>query len=475
MNNKKGFTLVELIVSFALITAVSLAFFKTILVLQQEQLKNIAKNSYKAFTVVLNNSIQKDFLNDNIEKIISCGENCYDITYTTNGIVRLSIDKEKNTITYGNIKEKLPKDYKFINNIEFTSYINSYEGNDSYIALNLNLKSSYEKKIENIKYVYQYDSDNGIIELNVDGAAASDIIEYLLYKSPEENGLYEPLLPDGTSTGIRYRGSNPNNYVYFNCEDTDSSSVAYGEDGYDYANSCEVWRIIGVFDVDNGKGNIEKRVKLVKGEILNSSMPWGDTEISGEYVNQWGKTTLTTDNVTEFSGSSLMKYLNDNKDGNYYYSLSSNTKSQIDDVLWYTGAVLKETSSVVYENERSDMIGRSTMVNYTTTWVGTIGLIYPSDFAYAGINCGDYTIYDYANSCGATNNWLTYTTSYWTISPSEAYNNRTWYVRVGGYAASYFVNKSLGVRPSLYLKSNVTFIENGNGTEDAPYILGINE
>ena len=263
MKNKKGFTLVELLVSFALITAISLAFFRTILSLQQEQLKNIAKNNYKAFTIVLNNSIQKDFLNDNIEKIISCGDSCYDITYTKNGIIRLSLDKEKKIITYGNIKEKLPADYKFIGDIEFTSYINSYDGNDSYIALNINVKSNYEKGIDNIKYVYQYDSDNEIIELDVDGAEASDIIEYLLYKSPEENGLYEPLLPDGTSTGIRYRGENPNNYVYFNCEDT-YNDISYGEDNYDYENACEVWRIIGVFDVDNGKGNVEKRVKLVR-------------------------------------------------------------------------------------------------------------------------------------------------------------------------------------------------------------------
>ena len=310
MNNKKGFTLVELIVSFALITTISLVFFKTILSLQQQQLENIARNNFKAFTVVLNNSIQKDFLNDNIEKIISCGENCYDITYTTNGIVRLSVDKENGTITYGSIKEKLPNDYKFIGNIEFTSYINNFEGNDSYIALNLNLKSNYESKIENIKYLYQYDSDNGIIELDVDGAEASDIIEYFLYSSPEENGLYEPLLPDGTSTGIRYRGSNPNNYVYFNCEDTDSNGVAYGEDGYDYANSCEIWRIIGVFDVDNGKGNIEKRVKLINtASTFSASWDSSASDVNSGYgINQWGESTYK--DGTYYEGSDLMQLLN---------------------------------------------------------------------------------------------------------------------------------------------------------------------
>ena len=42
----------------------------------------------------------------------------------------------------------------------------------------------------------------------------------------------------GATTDYRYIGANPNNYVKFN---------------------DELWRIIGVFDVDNGTGKIEKK------------------------------------------------------------------------------------------------------------------------------------------------------------------------------------------------------------------------
>jgi len=517
MNNKKGFTLVELIVSFALITAVSLAFFKTILVLQQEQIKNIAINSYKAFTVVLNNSIQKDFLNDNIEKIISCGENCYDITYTRNGITRLSIDKENNTITYGNIKEKLPKDYKFINNIEFTSYINSYEGNDSYVALNINIKSNYEKDIENIKYVYQYDSDNGIIELDVDGAEASDIIEYLLYTSPLENGLYEPLLPDGTSTGIRYRGISPNNYVYFNCEPKDSSNIDYGQDNYDYANACETWRIIGVFDVAKTIGGAtEKRIKIVRdaftdadGNVLNMSWDSSASNVnSGSGINEWSQADLKNMLNGYYIGEGAScTYCNgynqdvcENDCTNTINVLSTTSKNMLDESIWNTGAItwnpelIYELSSV-YVQERGSTTGKvcsstnsdgsanvkcNDDIGRTTKWIGKIGLIYPSDYGYASSNelCHS-NIYGSSSTC-EYDNWLhpsPETGDYFTITSlfDKIDASIVWLLKNDNNFFTTHAHFNRSIRPSLYLKSNVTFIGEGNGTEDSPYILGINE
>lgn len=48
---------------------------------------------------------------------------------------------------------------------------------------------------------------------------------------------------------IRYYGKNPNNYIYFNCSDYSNQT----------SSTCELWRIIGVFD---GKA------KLIRNEIL---------------------------------------------------------------------------------------------------------------------------------------------------------------------------------------------------------------
>ena len=52
-----------------------------------------------------------------------------------------------------------------------------------------------------------------------------------------------------TKTDYRYIGANPNNYVKFN---------------------DELWRIIGVFGVDDGTGKIEKRMKIIRNESIGN-------------------------------------------------------------------------------------------------------------------------------------------------------------------------------------------------------------
>lgn len=162
--NNKGFTLVELIVSFVLITVISLALFKTTLTLQQQQQINLSKNKYKTFLISLNNTIQMDFMGDKVKSITSCGNNCYDIVYENVGEKRLSV--ADNIITYGSTKEKLPSDYKFIGDIEFTSYTSDRVGYDSFILLTISIKSNYDSKINKIKYMYQYDSENDVVTIS---------------------------------------------------------------------------------------------------------------------------------------------------------------------------------------------------------------------------------------------------------------------------------------------------------------------
>ena len=46
-------------------------------------------------------------------------------------------------------------------------------------------------------------------------------------------------------TDYRYIGKNPYNYVYFNCDNLENQTNE----------TCELWRIVGVFYVDDGEGN----------------------------------------------------------------------------------------------------------------------------------------------------------------------------------------------------------------------------
>lgn len=58
----------------------------------------------------------------------------------------------------------------------------------------------------------------------------------------DRHGGTSSLLDGGN---VRYYGKNPSNYIYFNCSDYSNQ----------LSSTCEVWRIIGVFD---GKVKIMK-------------------------------------------------------------------------------------------------------------------------------------------------------------------------------------------------------------------------
>ena len=110
----------------------------------------------------MNNSIKKDFTTKKVTSFISCGTNCYDITYENEATNRLTIDKTSNIINYGSISEKLPKNYMFYDDIEVNAY-QSYDSTDSkyykYITINFSIKNKTSVGNDDIKYMYIYEDD----------------------------------------------------------------------------------------------------------------------------------------------------------------------------------------------------------------------------------------------------------------------------------------------------------------------------
>lgn len=65
----------------------------------------------------------------------------------------------------------------------------------------------------------------------------------------------------------RYYGANPNNYVYFNCDDYSNQS----------SSTCEVWRIIGVFN----NGILTHQIKIIRNESIGT---YQTTEVGNEEI-----------------------------------------------------------------------------------------------------------------------------------------------------------------------------------------------
>ena len=289
---------------------------------------------------------------------------------------------------------------------------------------------------------------------------------------------------------VRYIGADPNNYVSI--------------DG-------DIWRIIGTMkDIDDGTGNKEDRVKLIRALSIGS-YSWDTSERSvnnGYGVNEWSQADLmkllNPGYESETVGGSL--YWN-NQSGECYYSTGNSTtscnftstgikdklKTLISDAVWNTGSNGTNSSRLtkdLYTYERSNNTGKicssgtycTDTVERTTTWTGKVGLMYPSDYGYAtsGGSTTDRTAClntnlnsSNSNSECYNNDWLfNSSSSQWTISP-VAYSSNASYayaVNYSGYVYASSAYSNIVVRPVVYLTSNVK-ISGGEGTSESPFSL----
>ncbi len=267
---------------------------------------------------------------------------------------------------------------------------------------------------------------------------------------------------DDPDNNIRYIGANPNNYVYFNCNDYSNQSDS----------TCEKWRIIGVFkNVTKEDGTKEELIKIIRDGNL-------------------GNIALDSRNVNDWSTSSLQTTLNDNYyNGTYATGALKNelTRNAIESVVWNLGGTANYSSasnglaSHWYGYER----GTTVYSGHATTWTGKIGLMYPSDYGYATAggtttnraSCLAKELYGWNVSTisDCKNNDYLYKSSYtqWTLTPDSSYSGITFYVYTGGGFYRNSVNNTNGVRPTLYLKSNIS-ISSGDGSSTTPYNLKLN-
>ena len=263
-------------------------------------------------------------------------------------------------------------------------------------------------------------------------------------------------------TDYRYIGADPNNYVKFN---------------------DELWRIIGVFDTDDGTGKVEKRLKIIRNESIGN-YSW-DYNSAGNYINEWSTAQLNNLlNSGAYYNRTTGTYYNLSKTASNVdfttTGLTEKAKAMIGDAKWYLGGSSTNndvTPTIFYTRERGTKVysGRS------TNWTGKVGLMYPSDYGYAtsgGSNnnrasCMGKELRNWDDSSYSdckNNDWLyNSSNSQWTISPRvDSYS--VFYVSYPGYVGEGHAFNANAARPVVHLKSTIKVIS-GSGTKESPYIL----
>ena len=307
---------------------------------------------------------------------------------------------------------------------------------------------------------------------------ATTHISNLLTNKASENGLY---IDPTVDTNIRYTGLDPKNYVTFN---------------------NELWRIIGVFNVSNGS-TTSNRVKLIRDESIGDySWDSNDSAVDeGKGVNNWVESDLNL---------LLNDYYYNGKDNQtcYINRYAEQTDSQtncsfgdigiknttadslIENVIWTLGGNNWNNPSdppyglptlTQYNTEKGSAVYT---VGTPTTHTAKIGLLFPSDYGYAstdedcrnnlrsGVTYVDSTLNFDEAEC-KNDNWLHTRHSYWTISPYTDSAHRVFSVRGGGAINNSGAYNAIGIRPAIYLKSDVEIVR-GTGSEENPYELSLN-
>ena len=249
--------------------------------------------------------------------------------------------------------------------------------------------------------------------------------------------------------GVRYKGNNPNNYIWYNKElyriiGKIPVCTAINTDG-----TCKTWNNNGL-------------VKIIKNDSIGGLVYNANATSSSTWVGSTIQKNLNEcflGQINSRNNSACATYCYSYYDSSYkpvakcdytengiassgdYYNMI------YDGVYWNIGVTGSTSTSGSTQYTKEETSQTSTTLK--------IGLMYASDYSYAMNSTNDYK-----------NNWL-FTKGYeWTMTASSS--SYPFRVHYSGSPGAYYAYNGYAVRPVLYLKSNV-YVISGDGSEGNPY------
>lgn len=247
--------------------------------------------------------------------------------------------------------------------------------------------------------------------------------------------------------GVRYKGNNPNNYIWYNKElyriiGKTPVCTAVNTDG-----TCKTWNNNGL-------------VKIIRNDSIGG-LVYNANETSS---STWVGSTIQKNLNECFLGK--INSRNDAACATYCYSYYNSSYKPVAKCDYTENgiALSGDYDNMIYNGVywNIGVTGSSSTVGKTqydkeklsqTSTTLKIGLMYTSDYGYAMNN-------------GYKNNWL-FTKGYeWTMTARSSSNPVSVRDNGGLYGHSAYIGYA--VRPVLYLKSNV-YVISGDGSEGNPY------
>ena len=258
-----------------------------------------------------------------------------------------------------------------------------------------------------------------------------------LYRDEYESGRYV------------YKGLNPNNYIEFN---------------------NELWRIIskeadGTYKILRNEILPKKRAFDSVGARTTGYCSQGDALLHG--CNVWSSTASMVGSPAEFvngpyrgvvdKDSEMLTYLN----SEYLENITEN-RDKIVGHDYNIGSVDSNNNDLSAQIEGEKLY----------KWNGKVGLISESDYLNANSNqelCGTHRKFNDNYATCKNNDWMYISWTWWTLSPYGNNSFNIWAVYDGGSLYTSYAFLSQGIRPAVYLTSNLSL--SGSGTQSDPFII----
>ena len=157
MQNKRGFTLIEIAVTFSLVAVVSILLFQIVISLREVYIKGDLQTTLLTKQGIMTKKINDDLQTLGLSSITNCGEFCITLKYRTGASYNLSANIKKNQIQYHDYVWQLPEGIT-IGNIEKTTYENETT-NDSILKIEIPVTHKLLEHDYGVHFIYQLGSN----------------------------------------------------------------------------------------------------------------------------------------------------------------------------------------------------------------------------------------------------------------------------------------------------------------------------
>ena len=157
--NKKGFTVVEFIVSFCLASTISFLLFEIIINFKDLYIKGNIETAFETKKSNILKLVNNDLRMKDVYEVKSCGEDCIEFLFSNNISKKLKI--ENNVISYDNYSIKMISGTT-IGKIETSNLHSTTSDNqiNSIFSVNIPIKNKLSDEKFDINFIYLYNDSS---------------------------------------------------------------------------------------------------------------------------------------------------------------------------------------------------------------------------------------------------------------------------------------------------------------------------